>query len=177
MRMFRWVILWMLGGFTLVTAQNQGKLNIGVINMQAIILKVEEGKAAKAEIEKEMEGKGKAIEEMKKKFEKVQKDAEAQIKMMTPDQRMAKEKELYEMGMKIQQSIQEAQNYATGEQRKRTDKIAAQIAEMATAMAKEKKLDILFEQSTSGVIYLADYKDISEEIAKAYDAKYPVKKK
>ncbi len=68
----------------------------GVLDMQAVILAVDEGKKARAELEAEIKAKEKEFEEKKKGLDKLNEDWKKQAAMLSESARMQKQQEFQE---------------------------------------------------------------------------------
>lgn len=147
------------------------KAKYGVVNMQKIILTVQEGKDARKGLEKEIKAKEKELTGKKAELDKMNKDWKTQAPLLSEEARLKKQKEFQEKFMTLRNEEMKFQNSIKQKEAQATQKIARKVAELATGMAKKKKLEAVFETNSAGLLYLQDPVDLTADIVKAYDKK------
>jgi outer membrane protein len=151
----------------------EAKAKYGVIDMQQIILKVEEGKKARADLEKEIKAKESDLGKKKAELEKMNEEFGKQQALMSPEARIKKQQEFQEKAMKLMSEEREFQAQIKTKEQKATQKIAVKIAAMAERIAKELDLEVVFESQNSGLVYLKDPVDLTVRVAEAYTKEAP----
>lgn len=144
-----------------------GKL--AMVDMQRVLNETKAGKAARKRLEKSSKSKEAKFEKKRVALEseaaklgslKGQKLAEAQ-------ERLQRESiELQNMLMALEQELGEQHNKLLEKMYKNSQAIVA-------TMAKEKGLDLVLVRDPMTVIYVKDGLDITTEVIKRYDTKYP----
>lgn len=140
----------------------------GIVDIQRIIDGVPEGVKATKDLEKMMAEKkadftarGKEIEEMRKKFE-------SQASIMSEAARLDKQREI-EGKMKTLASEQmQVENQVRQTNRQVTQQIASKAHKIVSGIAAQKNLSKVFESRTSGLVYIDNYVDITDEVIKAF---------
>jgi outer membrane protein len=74
---------------------------IGIIDMQAVILNVQEGKDARATIEKEIKAKEGEFTKRREELDKMNKDWQGQASLMSDEAKLNKQKEFQEKFMSL----------------------------------------------------------------------------
>jgi outer membrane protein len=115
-----------------------------VVDMQAVILNVEEGKQARAELEKQIKAKEKA--------------------------RLSKQKEFQEKFMSLRSEEMSFQNEIKGKEQAATQKIAIAVSKLVNEMAKQRGLEMVFETNSAGLLYLKDPVDMTKDVIDAFEA-------
>jgi outer membrane protein len=140
----------------------------GIINMQAIILNVEEGKQARSRLEKEIEKKEKELGEKKKELDKMNEEWKAQAAVLSESARMQKQQEFQEKFMGLRNDEMNFQQEMKREEQKVTQQIAIKVQKLVEKLAADQKLEMVFEANTSGLLYLNEPVDLTEKVIAQY---------
>jgi outer membrane protein len=158
---------------TVVAVTGQGEARAaskyGLINMQAVILNVEEGKQARARLEKEIEKKEKELADQKKELDKMNEEWKGQAALLSENARMQKQQEFQEKFLNLRNAEMTFQQEIKREEQKATQNIAVRVQKMVEKMSDELKLDMVFESNTSGLLYLKDPVDLTDKVIAAYE--------
>lgn len=148
----------------------------GIIDMQAIILNVEDGKTARADLEKEIKGKEGEFTKRREELDKLNKDWQGQAALMSEEARMAKQKDFQEKFMSLRNDEGAFRDDVKRKEQKATQAIAAKVEGLVQKMAKDKGLEVVFEVNSAGLLYINQPVDITKEVIDAY-GKAPAPKK
>ncbi len=141
----------------------------GVVDLQEVILKVEDGKRAKAQLQKEVDKKEAELKKEKASIEKL--GQEAQAKFLSEEAKLEKQKELQERIVKYQKEGMDFQTELKKKEQEMTQKITQQVSGIVEGIAKDKGLTAVFELNSSGLLYLKESVNITDEVIKQYDSK------
>lgn len=150
---------------------------VGTVDIQRILLSVEEGKKIRKKLEKSFNAKKKVL---KKDEDKIKKAQDAFIKkksLLSATAQDKKRKEIQEQIMKLQSKTAEFQRDIQEAEAKLKKPVLEKLKEIIDAVSAKNKVDFTFEASASPLVYAKNAKDLTEEVIKSYDKKYPVKKK
>lgn len=147
----------------------------GVVDLQDVILKVEDGKRAKAQLQKEVDKKEAELKKEKAQIEKLGQDAQA--KFLSEDAKLEKQKELQERIVKYQKEGMDFQAELKRKEQEMTQKITQQVSGIVESIAKEKGLTAVFELNSSGLLYLKESVNLTDEVIKQYNSKSKKSKK
>lgn len=150
-------------------------LVVGKVDIQNILLTVKEGQKVRNELKAEFDKKQGEIKGDEGKITSAKEAFEKQSLVMNAKAKQQKEQELQEMIMKLQQKTMGYQREMQAKEQKMMKPILDKIRGIIEEISKSEKLDVTFEVSASGVVYAASEKDITAQVVKAYDAKYPAK--
>jgi outer membrane protein len=159
----------LISALGLVFSVNAFAAGFGIVDIQKVILSVEEGKSARANLEKEIKGKEKEFLSQKKDLDKMNKDWKAQAALMTEDARREKQVEFQEKFMALRNQEMKFQQELKKKEAEVTQMIAIKVAKMVNNMAKNKEIDVVFEANSSGLIYVKNPIDLTGDVIKVYD--------
>src|SRR4051794_13175511 len=95
----------------------------GVVDMQQVILSVEEGKAARAALEKEIKAKEAELQKSKEDLDKMNKEWKDQAALLSEDARLKKQQEFQEKFLALRNSEMEFQANIKRKEQKATQQI------------------------------------------------------
>jgi outer membrane protein len=150
-------------------AESAGKY--GVVDMQSVILSVEEGKAARASLEKEIKAKESELTKKKEELDKLNKEWKEQAALLSEDARMKKQQDFQEKFMALRNQEMEFQSEIKRKEQKATQEIAIKVAQVVEKLARDKKLVAVFETNSAGLLYLENPIDLSQEVITEYGKK------
>lgn len=141
------------------------------IDMQAIILNVEDGKAARGKLEKEIKAKEKQLLKKKKELDKMNEEWKNQMALLSEQARIAKQKEFQEKFMALRNEEMKFQAEIKQKENGETRKIAEKVEKIVQVLAKKQGFDAVFERNSSGLVYLKEAKDLTKSVIDNYNKK------
>ncbi len=145
---------------------------IGVIDMQQVILNVEEGKKARAQLETEIKGKESELLKQKEQLDKMNKDWKDQAPLLSEDARMKKQTEFQEKFLALRNAEMEYQADIKRKEQKATQQIAIKVTQLVDSIAKSRKLVAVFETNSAGLLFLDSPVDLTQAVIAEY-GKHP----
>ncbi len=148
---------------------------IGVINPQQVILNTIRGKQVKQKLEKLAKGFQQKTIKRENEIKKLEKDLVSPALNAETRERKSVELQTKKINLKrfAEDSRKEWQAQWTKEMRELTNEIMPIIEKIG----KSKNYTIIFDIQSSGISYFDKTIDITNEVIRNYDAKYPEKKK
>jgi outer membrane protein len=143
----------------------------GIIDMQAVILNVEEGKQARAELEKKIKAKESEFNKRREELDKMNKDFQGQSALLSEEARLNKQKEFQEKFLAFRNDEMAFRDAVKQDEQKATQGIAAKVEGMVKKLASEKGLDVVFEINNAGLLYLAQPVDLTKDVIANYGKK------
>jgi outer membrane protein len=143
----------------------------GIIDMQAVILNVEEGKTARADLEKKIKAKESEFGKRRDELDKMNKDFQGQSALLSEEARLNKQKEFQEKFLAMRNDEMAFRDQVKQDEQKATQGIAAKVEGIVKKMAAEKGLDVVFEINNAGLLYLAQPVDLTKDVIAAYGKK------
>ena len=141
----------------------------GILNMQQVILKTDEGQAQRAILEKEIKTREGDFLKKKQEIDKLNQELQTQAALLSEDARQKKQQELQKKLMDFQREQYEFREDMKNREGQATQAIATKAAAMAQEMAKKEKLKAVFETNSTGIIYIEDPLDLTNEIIAKYN--------
>lgn len=146
----------------------------GVIDMQAVILNVGEGKEARASLEKEIKSKEKDMMKEKQSLDKMNEEWKTQSAVLSEAARMKKQQEFQEKFLSLRNQEMEFQQDIKRKEQKATQTIAVKVAKIVEEMAKKKELEVVFEANTAGLLYVKEPVDLTKDVITQFEKTHKV---
>ena len=165
-------LLWILIAGLSTSGAGAG-VKIGVVDMQRIILSVQEGKTARENLQKEIQAKEGELRKQKEELDKLNGEWKSQMALLSEDARLRKQTEFQEKFLKLRNEEMQFQQSIKQKEVQATQAIAVKVTKLANTIASKKKIDLVVEANSSGLMYARTPIDLTDEIIKIYD-KTPV---
>jgi outer membrane protein len=143
----------------------------GIIDMQAVIMNVAEGKAARADLEKKIKAKEVEFNKKREELDKMNKDFQSQSALISEEARMTKQKDFQEKFLALRNDEMSFREGIKRDEQKATQGIAAKVEGIVQKMAKDKGLEAVFEINNAGLLYLSQPVDLTKEVIELYGKK------
>ena len=144
---------------------------MGVVNSGLIMQKSKRGTAIRMKMEELKSHKKKQAQVMQQFIAKLQKDLTSPALNVTTRQK--KTEELSQNQLKLKRFFEDSQKEMETKFQKELLKLQAQVLPLLNEVAKKKNLTMVFDLQRSGLAYVNESIDITDEVIKAFDAKYP----
>jgi len=146
-----------------------------VVDMQDVILNVDEGKTARADLEKEIKEKEKDLQKQKEELDKMNDEWKSKASLLSEEARMNKQKEFQEKFLSLRNAEMEFQSNIKRKEQKATQAIAVKVAGLVEKIAKERGIEAVFESNSAGLLYLQEPVDLTKDVVDRYskEAKKP----
>jgi outer membrane protein len=149
----------------------------GIVDMQQVILTVEEGKAARSQLESEIKAKESELTKQKDELDKLNNEWKNQAALLSEEARMKKQQDFQEKFMSLRNAELEFQANIKRKEQKVTQQIAMKVAQVVDKIARSKKLNAVFEMNSAGLLYLDAPQDLTQEVITEYGKQGDSKKK
>ncbi|MFZ9519212.1 MAG: OmpH family outer membrane protein [Silvanigrellaceae bacterium] len=151
---------------------------VALIDFQVAILQTEEGKQAKAKIEKEVDSRKKELLTQQQELKKLEDDFEAKRSVLSEDEKASRTRDLQAKFMAFQRSQVTLDQEVRQKEMQETQKIFQKLSTLVSEYAKKHNYDLVFERGAGAVVYPAQdpNSDITNEIVSLYNQRYKVKK-
>ncbi len=155
-----------------VPAAARAEPKIGYVDLQRALNEVEEGKTAKAILQKDFAEKQKQLDAKKAEFEKAQGDFEKQAVVMSEAARKDKAQDLDRRARELQALFVNLQKDLSDRERDATRGIFDRMAAIVREIAEADGFTYVLEKG-AGVVYAPASLDLTNELIRKYNAKYP----
>jgi outer membrane protein len=143
--------------------------HFGVVDMQRIILTVEEGKEARAALEKEIKGKEEEFRKKKEALDKLNKEWKDQAPLLSEDARIRKQQDFQEKLVELRNSEMTFQKEISQKEGQATQRIAMKVTSLVDGLVRSQNIEAVFEVNSSGLLYLKNPIDLTEQVIKKYN--------
>ena len=148
---------------------------VGTVDVQKVLVTVKEGDAVKGKLQKAYEKKQGELKGDEEKIRKQQDEYQKQRLVMNEQAKATKEQQLQEEFVKLQKKTMEYQKEIQEMEQKLKTPILDKIREVVEEVSKKAGVEMTFEMSTGPIVYAKNMKDLTDEVIKQYDKKYPAK--
>ena len=153
----------------LVLVGFSAKANIGFVDVNKVIQTSSEGKKAKESIDADYTKKKAQLDKKKAEIDKLAQDLQARRKFMQEDTYKAKNFEIQEMMGNFQKTVMESEAELREKQNSVVQPMLERLTKVTDRIAGEKKLDLVLDTKTPGVIFAKKELDITDEVIKAFE--------
>ncbi len=148
---------------------------VGLVDIQKVITSIKEGKSVQKTLEKSFNDKKVLLKKDEDKIKKAQEDYKKQSMVLAEAARLNKERELQEMMMGLQNKTMEYQREIQKMEQDLKKPLLEKLRPIIDEVSKENAVAMTFELSAAPIVYAEAKKDLTEDVVKAYDKKYPGK--
>lgn len=147
----------------------QANVKLAYVDIQRVLLEVEDGKAAKARLQKWLEGRQKEIDREQEALRKEQELLQKQASAMSEETRATKAGELQRKVAELAQKYQKSQGEAVNRERQEMEPIVGKIDQIIAQIAQRDGLTMVFERRDSGLVYALSQLDITNDVIRTYN--------
>ncbi len=142
-------------------------LKIAVCDFQRALLEVEEGKKAKANLEKRYNDKKAQVEKKRDQVQALKDSLDAQKALLTPQALESKQKEFEQSNLEYQQLVLQSQQEMSQMEQELTSGILEKLYAVAEKMGKDQGYSLIIE--AQAVVYHADALDITQQVVSVFN--------
>lgn len=164
------VVLGCLWGLT-AAAQAQDKVRVGMLDLRKVLVESKPGQRHRAEIEKMVKERRDKLTKEETAIKSLQEKLEKDKLVLTQAQKEQKQKEIEGKIADLQKVAQEYQQQVSKRDNELSGAAGAVVREIIADVAKQEKLVMVVDKNQAGVYWVAEPVDITERVAKAYEAK------
>jgi outer membrane protein len=150
-------------------------VNVGFVDVQKVLTTIKEGKAVITSLEKSFNAKKDIIKKDQDKITKMTEDLKKQAAVLSEQARIAKERERQEEIIKVETKAQEFEREMRKMENDLKKPIIEKLRPVIIEVSKSASVSMTFERGSSPIIYAESEKDLTDDVIKAYDKKYPGK--
>ncbi len=151
-----------------VYARAEAKL--AYVDLQRALLEVEDGKKAKAKLEKLKNDRQKKLDAEQESVKKLQQDFETQKSFMTDEVRAQKTAEFQEKFQQLQMTYANLQKELVTEEAKVTREIFNRMGKILETMGKTNGYTMILEKTESSILWAEQSLDLTNELIRRYNA-------
>ncbi|MCX6583901.1 MAG: OmpH family outer membrane protein [Candidatus Aminicenantes bacterium] len=149
------------------------EVKIGVINAQDIIAKTKKGNDVQKKLEGLQNEAQQKVESLENDIKQLQKDLASPA--LNNDTREKKTREMEDKRISYNRLVQDAQKTIQEESQKELMALQREIMPLIQQIGEAKGFTLIIDLASSGIAYFDKSIDITDEVVKAVDAKFPGK--
>jgi outer membrane protein len=151
-------------------------MKVGVMNVQVAITSTAEGKQAAAELQSQFTPRQTDLQNMQKQIDEVRNRLQTGQTTLSDDEKARLAREGDQLTRNLQRKQQESQDDFNDAQQDVVNRIGRKLVEILDGYSKQNGLALVLDTSAqqTPVIYASNEIDITQEIIRLYDQKYPV---
>ena len=148
-----------------------------VMDMRAAIVNTAEAKAAGAQLQSQFAPQQAAIDNISKQMDDIQKRGTAGANTLSDEEKGKLQRQYGLLQNQLKRSTEQLDEQSQAAQADIVDSIGRKMMDVVDNFAKENGLDCVLNSSSDsiGVLYKGASLDVTQEIVKLYDQKYPAK--
>ncbi len=152
-------------------AQAQDKLRIGTLDVRKVLVESKPGQQHRVELEKMVKERRDKLTKEETNIKSLQEKLEKDKLVLTEIQKEQKQKEIERKIADVQKVAQEYQQQVAKRDNELSGEASAIVREIIADIAKQEKLVMVVDKNQSGIFWVEEPVDITERVAKAYEAK------
>ena len=160
----------------LAPAAASAEQKIGYVDLQRALNEVDEGKAAKALLKRDFDEKQKQLDAKKAEFDKLQADFEKQAMVMSEQARKDKGQDLERRSRELQALFVNLQKDLSERERDATRGIFDKMSQIVGEIAEADGFTIVLDKN-AGLVYAPASLDLTNELIRKYNVRYPLASK
>ncbi|MBY0369156.1 OmpH family outer membrane protein [bacterium] len=143
----------------------------GVVDLQHALETVEEGKKAKAQLQKDVTSKQAALEKQRNALQKEAEEFDKKAAIMNETARAARQAELQKKFAEFQKTYGESQMDVQKRERDLTKPIIDALRAVVEGIGKAENFSLVFERNEGAILYARDATDLTARVIEAYNKK------
>jgi outer membrane protein len=143
---------------------------VAYVDMQRALMEVEDGKQAKAALEKMKTERQAELDKQQDALREMQKNLEAQKQFMKDDVRQSKEEEFRTKLGDLQLTYAKLQKELAVKEQELTKDILARMSRILAKIGEEGGYAMIFEKTESSVLWAPQHLDLTNELIRRYNA-------
>jgi outer membrane protein len=153
-----------------LTAAAQAGPKLAYVDYQRVLLEVDEGKAAKARLQKWLEARQKEIDREQEALRKEQELLQKQASALSDEVRTQRATELQKKVMALGQKYEGSRAEAANKERQEMEPIVSKIDQIIGRIAQRDGLGMVFEKRDSGIVFALAQLDLTNEVVRTYNS-------
>ena len=152
-----------------VSAMAADPFKVGVIDLQRCIQDSIEGKRAKDKLQTKKDDIQKKLDERQNKLLQLKKELEKQSMMLSMDAKQDKEKEFERQRREFKYFYDDLSNQMRKAEAEVRKVLLGELETVVGDIGRKENYTLIFERRSSGIMYLQNTVDLTDEVIKAYD--------
>lgn len=143
---------------------------IGVIDVQRALMQVDEGRAAKTQLQADFKDKQKLLDKRQDELRSLKEDLDKRASTMDPAKRKEKQEELQRKYLDLQQTYVTLQKQLMAREKQLTGRIIQKMQPILASIAQENNLDVIL--NAESLVWAKPDLDVTNELIRRYNARF-----
>ncbi len=157
----------------LVTSSAFAKVAVGKVDVQKVLISVAQGQGVRDQLKKSFDDKQKVLKDEEDKIRKLQDDYQKKASVLNDKEKGKKEREIQDKIVAIQQKTAAFQKDIQDMEQKLKTPILEKVKAIVDDVAKSADVDLVYEAATAPILYAKEEKDLTDDVIKSYNKKFP----
>lgn len=154
-------------------AQAAEKLRVGIVDVRKVLVESKAGQVHRAELEKLVKSEREKLAKEETSVRSLQEKLEKDKLTLTDKQKEQKQKEIETKMGALQKSVEEAKQKVAKRDNELSGAASKVVRDIIADIAVQEKLAMVMDKNQAGIFWVEEQVDITERVAKAYEAKAP----
>jgi outer membrane protein len=154
----------------------RAEFKLGYVDFQRALRETDEGKATAASLKRDFDEKQKVLTARSGEVKQLQEDLQRQAALLTPEAKMAKGAELERKMMEAQELYMKLQQELSVKERDAMRPLNDKMMVLAREIAQADGFTVIVDRAESGIVYAPDSLDLTNELIRKYNARFPAGK-
>lgn len=151
-------------------AAQASEQKFAIVDLQRVLLEVNDGKAAKARLQKWLDDQQKLIDQEQQALRQEKERLDKLASAMGPDAYQTRTSELQRKVMALAQKWESARAEAANREQQEMTPIIGKIDQVIAEIAAREGLALVFDKKEGGLVFAQAKYDITQQVIRAYDA-------
>ena len=148
-------------------------VTVGKVDVQKVLITVNQGVAVRDQLKKSFDEKQAILKKEEDAIKKLQDDYSKKASVINDKEKSKKEREIQEKIIAIQQKTSGYQKEIQDMEQKLKTPILERVKTVVDEVSKASDVDLVYEAATAPILYAKAEKDLTDEVVKAYNKKFP----
>jgi outer membrane protein len=157
----------------LVMTSSAFAITVGKVDVQKVLITVNQGVAVRDQLKKSFDDKQSILKKEEDAIKKLQEDYSKKATVINDKEKAKKEREIQEKIMAIQQKTSTYQKEIQDLEQKLKTPILERVKNIVDEVSKSSDVEFVYEAATAPILYAKSEKDLTDEVVKAYNKKFP----
>ncbi|MBC7714130.1 MAG: OmpH family outer membrane protein [Rhizobacter sp.] len=148
-------------------------VSVGKVDVQKVLITVNQGVAVRDQLKKSFDEKQALLKKEEDSIKKLQDDYGKKASVINDKEKAKKEKEIQEKIIAIQQKTATFQKEIQDMEQKLKTPILERVKNVVDEVSKAADVDLVYEAATAPILFAKTEKDLTDDVVKAYNKKFP----
>lgn len=155
------------------SATTLASVTIGKVDVQKVLITVKQGVNVRDQLKKSFDEKQAVLKKEEDAIKKLQDDYSKKAAVINDKEKAKKEREIQEKIIAIQQKTSTFQKEIQDMEQNLKTPILDRVKTIVDDVSKSAGVDFVYEAATAPILYAKSEKDLTDDVIKAYDKKFP----